>query len=102
MGETNVEQTNCLDIIEQLRYDRDKYIGMWRSQCNIAEEVMKERDRYKAALAKVMEEYGHKCAKCGSVLQLVRPGKHQCQYCEMESALTAELARYKQGVEVDG
>ena len=50
----------CLDIIEQLRYDRDKYIGMWRSQCNIAEEVMKERDR-----------------------------------------LTAELARYKQGVEVE-
>ena len=37
----------CLDIIEQLRYDLDKYIGMWRSQCNIAEEVMKERDRYK-------------------------------------------------------
>ena len=102
MSETNVDPTNCLDIIEQLRYDRDKYIGMWRSQCNIAEEVMKERDRYKAALAEVMEEYGHKCAKCGSVLQLVRPGKHQCQYCEMESALTAELDRYKQGVEMDG
>ena len=93
---------NYLERIEQLRHDRDKYIGMWRSQCNIAEEVMKERDRYKAALAEVMEEYGHKCAKCGSVLQLVRPGKHQCQYCEMESALTAELARYKQGVEVEG
>ena len=52
MSETNVE-TNCLDIIEQLRYDRDKYIGMWRSQCNIAEEVMKERDRYKVALNKI-------------------------------------------------
>ena len=52
---------NYLERIEQLRYDLDKYIGMWRSQCNIAEEVMKERD-----------------------------------------CLTAELARYKQGVEVDG
>ena len=96
-----MSEENYLEMIEQLRHDRDKYIGMWRSQCNIAEEVMKERDRYKAALAEVMEEYGHKCAKCGSVLQLVRPGKHQCQYCEMESALTAELARYKQGVEVE-
>ena len=60
--------------------------------------LTEELARYKEAL----EEYGHKCAKCGSVLQLVRPGKHQCQYCEMESALTAELARYKQGVEVNG
>ena len=92
---------NYLEMVEQLRYDLDKYIGMWRSQCTIAEEVMQERDIHKAALADVMEEYGHKCAKCGSVLQLVRPGKHQCQYCEMESALTAELARYKQGVEVE-
>ena len=49
MSETNVE-TNCLDIIEQLRFDRDKYIGMWRSQCQITEQVMKERDRYKEAL----------------------------------------------------
>ena len=78
-------------------------------------------DKLTAELAEMREEYGHKCAKCGSVLQLVRPGKHQCQYCEMESALTAELAaekkfsqdriddieelhlelaRYKQGVEV--
>ena len=48
MSETNVE-TNCLDIIEQLRYDRDKYIGMWRSQCQITEQVMKERDAAWAA-----------------------------------------------------
>ena len=95
-----MSEGNYLEMIEQLRHDRDKYIGMWRSQCNIAEEVMRERDRLTAELAEVMEEYGHKCAKCGSVLQLVRPGKHQCQYCEMESALTAELDRYKQGVEV--
>lgn len=60
-----------------------------------------ELERLEKELAEVREEYGHKCAKCGSVLQLVRPGKHQCQYCEMESALTAELARYKQGVEVE-
>ena len=53
MSETNVEPTNCLDIIEQLRYDLDKYIGMWRSQCTIAEEVMKERDRYKEALERI-------------------------------------------------
>ena len=58
-------------------------------------------DRLTAELAEVREEYGHKCAKCGSVLQLVRPGKYQCQYCEMESALTIELDRYKQGVEVE-
>ena len=48
MSETNVEPTNCLDIIEQLRHDRDKYIGMWRRQCTIAEEIMKERDRLTA------------------------------------------------------
>ena len=90
-----------LEMVEQLRHDRDKYIGMWRSQCTLAEEVMKEQDRLTAELAEAREEYGYKCAKCGSVLQLVRPGKHQCQYGEMESALTAELARYKQGVEVE-
>ena len=43
-----------------VKHDRDKYIGMWRSQCQITEQVMKERDR-----------------------------------------LTVELARYKQGVEVE-
>ena len=53
MSETNVEPTNCLDIIEQLRFDRDKYIGMWRSQCQITEQVMKERDRYKEALERI-------------------------------------------------
>ena len=42
---------NYLELIEQLRFDRDKYIGMWRSQCNIAEEVMRERDRLTAELA---------------------------------------------------
>jgi len=52
MSETNVEPTNCLYIIEQLRHDRDKYLGMWRSQCNIAEEVMKERDCLTEELAK--------------------------------------------------
>ena len=41
---------NYLEMVEQLRHDRDKYIGMWRSQCQITEQVMKERDRYKAAL----------------------------------------------------
>lgn len=44
---------NCLDIIEQLKFDRDKYIGMWRSQCQITEQVMKERDRYKEALKRI-------------------------------------------------
>ena len=48
MSETNVEPTNYLEMVEQLRHDRDKYIGMWRSQCNIAEEVMRERDRLTA------------------------------------------------------
>lgn len=40
-----MSEENYLEMIEQLRHDRDKYIGMWRSQCNIAEEVMRERDR---------------------------------------------------------
>ena len=52
MSETNVE-TNCLDIIEQLRFDRDKYIGMWRAQCRITEQTMKERD---AALGGARDE----------------------------------------------
>ena len=47
---------NYLEMVEQLRYDRDKYIGMWRSQCNIAEEVMKERDCLTAKLEEAMEE----------------------------------------------
>ena len=50
MSETNVEPTNCLDIIEQLRFDRDKYIGMWRAQCRITEQVMKERDAARDAV----------------------------------------------------
>ena len=49
MSETNAEPTNCLDIIEQLRYDRDKYIGMWRAQCRITEQTMKERDAIRGA-----------------------------------------------------
>lgn len=52
MSETNVEPTNCLDIIEQLRFDRDKYLGMWRSQCQITEQVMKERDAARASIAR--------------------------------------------------
>lgn len=27
------------------------------------------------------------CGKCGHLLQLVRPGKTQCPYCDMEEAL---------------
>ena len=71
MSETNVE-TNCLDIIEQLKFDRDKYIGMWRSQCQITEQVMKERDDARASTA-----------------------------LDVIDRLTAELDRYKQGVEVE-
>ena len=48
-----MSEENYLEMIEQLRHDRDKYIGMWRSQCTIAEEVMKERDRYKEALERI-------------------------------------------------
>ena len=48
-----MSEGNYLEMIEQLRYDLDKYIGMWRSQCTIAEEVMKERDRYKEALERI-------------------------------------------------
>ena len=44
-------------------------------------------DKLTAELAEVREEYGHKCAKCGSVLQLVRPGKWQCQKCELDNML---------------
>ena len=42
---------NYQERIEQLRHDRDKYVGSWRSQCNIAEDVMRERDRMTAELA---------------------------------------------------
>ena len=91
MSETNVEPTNCLDIIEQLRYDRDKYIGMWRSQCTIAEEVMRERDLLTAELAEVKEKLNMNENLFLTNLLL--------ELCEL---LTAELARYKQGVEVDG
>ena len=48
-----MSEGDCLEMIEQLRHDRDKYLGMWRSQCNIAEEVMRERDRYKEALERI-------------------------------------------------
>ena len=48
-----MSEGDCLEMIEQLRHDRDKYIGMWRSQCQITEQVMKERDRYKEALERI-------------------------------------------------
>jgi len=89
----------CLDIIEQLRYDLDKYIGMWRSQCNIAEEVMKERDRYKAALAEAIEEakvWQDRYRKRGYVMD------EHAKALERAEVAEAELARYKQGVEVEG
>ena len=89
----------CLDIIEQLRYDLDKYIGMWRSQCNIAEEVMKERDRYKAALAEAIEEakvWQDRYRKRGYVMD------EHAKALERAEVAEAELARYKQGVEVTG
>ena len=50
-----MSEENYQERIEQLRHDRDKYIGMWRSQCTIAEEVMKERDRLTAELARYKE-----------------------------------------------
>ena len=98
MSETNVEPTNCLYIIEQLRHDRDKYLGMWRSQCNIAEEVMKERDRYKAALAEAIEEakvWQDRYRKRGYVMD------EHAKALERAEVAEAELARYKQGVEVE-
>ena len=88
----------CLDIIEQLRYDLDKYIGMWRSQCNIAEEVMKERDRYKAALAEAIEEakvWQDRYRKRGYVMD------EHAKALERAEVAEAELARYKHGVEVE-
>ena len=42
---------NYLERIEQLKFDRDKYIEMWCFQCQITEQVMKERDRLTAELA---------------------------------------------------
>ena len=82
---------NYQDRIEQIRHDRDKYIGMWRSQCTIAEEVMRERDRLTAELAEVKEKLNMNENLFLTNLLL--------ELCEL---LTAELARYKQGVEVDG
>ena len=48
-----MSEENYLEMIEQLKFDRDKYIGMWRSQCLITEQTMKERDRYKEALERI-------------------------------------------------
>ena len=78
-------EENYLELIEQLRHDRDKYIGMWRSQCTIAEEVMKERDRLTAELAGARREINRR--------------DEFCKKCEM--GYEAELERYKQGVEVE-
>ena len=53
---------NYLEMIEQLKFDRDKYIGMWRSQCQITEQVMKERDAARdAARAKQAAELRRIC-----------------------------------------
>lgn len=101
-----MSEENYLEMIEQLRHDRDKYIGMWRSQCNIAEEVMRERDR----LTEELEE----CKRIAAEKTVVRARLEDelaearveinrrdelCKKCERE--YEAELARYKQGVEVD-
>ena len=45
-----MSEENYLEMIEQLKFDRDKYIGMWRSQCQITEQVMKERDAARDAV----------------------------------------------------
>ena len=98
MSETNVEPTNYLEMVEQLRHDRDKYIGMWRSQCTIAEEVMQERDRLTEKLEEAIEEakvWQDRYRKRGYVMD------EHAKALERAEVAEAELARYKQGVEVE-
>ena len=98
-GGGGMSDENYQERIEQIRHDRDKYIGMWRSQCTIAEEVMQERDRYKAALAEAMEEakaWQDRYRKRGYVMDEHAKALKRAEVAE------AKLARYKQGVEVEG
>ena len=93
---------NYLERTEQLRHDRDKYVGLWRSQCNIAEDVMRERDRmtaelagankYKQELSTELTAYMVACENLKGQLSGERIRAEQAE---------AELARYKQGVEVE-
>ena len=115
MSETNVDPTNCLDIIEQLRYDRDKYIGMWRRQCNIAEEVMRERDLLTAErdfgqtykkltdlLCRIHRDGGQAICKYGVDQAYVNAVQIVLQTFDRADTAESELARYKSGVEMDG
>ena len=121
-----MDPTNCLDIIEQLRYDRDKYIGMWRRQCNIAEEVIRERDRLTAELAEAREtrnalaDFGQTYKKLTDLLCRIHRDGGQAigkygvdkayvdaveivlQTFDRAEKAESELSRYKQGVEMDG
>jgi len=116
---------NYLEMIEQLKFDRDKYIGMWRSQCTIAEEIMKERDRLTAELAEEREtrnalaDFGQTYKKLTDLLcRIHRDGgqaigkygvdkayvdavKIVLQTFDRAEKAESELSRYKQGVEVD-
>ena len=93
---------NYQERIEQLRHDRDKYIGMWRSQCTIAEEVMKERDcltekleeanKYNQELSTELTAYMVACENLKGQLSGERIRAERAE---------AELARYKQGVKVE-
>ena len=93
---------NYQDRIEQIRHDRDKYIGMWRSQCTIAEEVMKERDcltekleeanKYNQELSTELTAYMVACENLKGQLSGERIRAERAE---------AELARYKQGVKVE-
>ena len=117
---------NYLESIEQLRHDRDKYIGMWRSQCNIAEEVIRERDRLTAELAEAREtrnalaDFGQTYKKLTDLLCRIHRDGGQAigkygvdkayvdaveivlQTFDRAEKAESELSRYKQGVEVDG
>ena len=98
LSETNVEPTNYLEMVEQLWHDRDKYIGMWRSQCTIAEEVMQERDRLTEKLEEAIEEakvWQDRYRKRGYVMD------EHAKALERAEVAEAELARYKQGVELE-
>ena len=97
-----MSEENYQERIEQLRHDRDKYIGMWRSQCTIAEEVMKERDcltekleeanKYNQELSTELTAYMVACENLKGQLSGERIRAERAE---------AELARYKQGVEME-
>lgn len=97
--EVEAEIENLKAALNEMRADRDS----WQEQANQrvtdavdflarAERAEDERDALRLDLALSDDGNGPAwCGDCGSLMQAVRPGKHQCTACEVSEGLRSKL-----------